>query len=173
MPVEFQDFSYQVKAKLTQASIKALKEAGFEVASHANSHVQLDGDAGAALRGSYKSVVDEALGRAQIGTSKEEGFWEEYGTGSHADTAKNGGKQGRQGWWIYNEGEPYEGEEESRHYATKAEANDMAAYIRSRYGSNPVVSNGRDPSYTLENAFIQTKPAVIAEFERLIKEGLA
>lgn len=79
MAVEFQDFSYQVKAKLTQAAINGLKEAGFEVASHANRHVQLDGDAGQALRGSYKSVVDEATGVCSVGTSREEGYWEEFG----------------------------------------------------------------------------------------------
>ena len=172
MAVQFQDFSYQVKAKLTQAAIQGLKEAGFEVAAHANRHVKLDGDAGQALRGSYKSVVDETAGVCYVGTDKEEGYWEEFGTGSHADTRKNGGKQGRQDWWVYNEGEPYDGPE-STHYATEADAQSAAAYIRGRYGSNAVASNGREPSYTLENAFIQTKPNVIAEFERLQREGLA
>lgn len=172
MAVQFQDFSYQVKAKLTSASINALREAGFEVASHANRHVKLDGDAGQALRGSYRSAVDEAAGHVEVGTSREEGYWEEFGTGSHADTAKNGGKPGRKDWWVYNEGEPYDGPE-STHYATEADAQSAALYIRGRYGSNAIASNGRDPSYTLENAFIQTKPAVIAEFERLIREGLA
>ena len=61
MAVEFQDFSYQVKAKLTAASINALREAGFEVAAHANRNVKLDGDAGQSLRGSYRSAVDEAM----------------------------------------------------------------------------------------------------------------
>ena len=172
MAVQFVDNSYQVKAKLTQAAINGLREAGFEVAAHANRNVQLDGDAGRALRGSYKSVVDESAGEATIGTTREEGFWEEYGTGSHADTRKNGGKQGRQDWWVYNEGEPYDGPE-STQYASEADAQSAAAYIRGRYGSNAIASNGRDPSYTLENAFIQTKPAVVAEFERLVREGLA
>ena len=93
-------------------------------------------------------------------------------TGSHADTSKNGGKQGRKDWWVYNEGEPYDGPE-STHYATEADAQSAAAYIHKAFGSNAIASNGRDPSYTLENAFTQTKPAVIAEFERLIREGLA
>lgn len=172
MAVQFQDFSYQVKAKLTAASINALREAGFEVAAHANRNVKLDGDAGQALRGSYRSDLDEAAGQVLVGTSREEGYWEEFGTGSHADTAKNGGKPGRSDWWVYNEGEPYDGPE-STHYANEAAAQSAAAYIHARYGSNAIASNGRDPAYTLENAFIQTKPAVIAEFERLIREGLA
>jgi len=172
MAVQFVNNSYQVKAKLTQAAIQGLKEAGFEVAAHANRHVKLDGDAGQKLRGSYKSVVDEAAGVCYVGTDKEEGYWEEYGTGSHADTLKNGGKPGRSDWWVYNEGEPYDGPE-STHYATEADAQSAAAYIRGRYGSNAIASNGRDPSYTLENAFIQTKPSVVANFERLQREGLA
>ena len=172
MPVQFQDFSYQVKAKLTAAAINGLREAGFEVAAHANRNVKLDGDAGQALRGSYRSEVDEAAGHVLVGTSREEGYWEEYGTGSHADTAKNGGKPGRSDWWVYNEGEPYDGPE-STHYPNQAAAQSAANYIHERYGSNAIASNGRDPSYTLENAFIQTKPAVIAKFERLVREGLA
>lgn len=172
MAVQLQDFSYQVKAKLTQAAINGLQEAGFEVAAHANRHVKLDGDAGRALRGSYKSVVDANAGKCYVGTDREEGFWEEFGTGSHADTAKNGGKPGRSDWWVYNEGEPYDGPE-SKHYATEADAQSAAAYIRGRYGSNAIASNGRDPAYTLEKAFIATKPAVVAEFERLVREGLA
>lgn len=172
MAVQFQDFSYQVKAKLTAATKQALREAGFEVASHANRNVKLDGEAGQALRGSYRHVVDEAAGEVKIGTGREEGYWEEYGTGSHADTGKNGGIPGRQDWWVYNAGEPYDGPE-STHYKTEADAQSAAEYIHMRYGSTAIASNGRDPSYTLENAFIQTKPAVIAEFERLIREGLA
>ena len=172
MAVQLIDNSIAVKARLTQAAINGLKEAGFEVAAHANRNVKLDGDAGQALRGSYKSTVDEATGVAYVGTTREEGYWEEYGTGSHADTRKNGGKQGRQDWWVYNEGDPYDGPE-STHYATEADAQSAAAYIRGRYGSNAIASNGRDPSYTLENAFIQTKPKVVAEFERLVREGLS
>ena len=172
MAVQYQDFSYQVKAKMTRAAINALNEAGFEVAAHANRHVQLDGDAGQALRGSYRHVVDEGAGKVQIGTDREEGYWEEFGTGSHADTSKNGGKQGRKDWWVYNEGEPYDGPE-STHYSTEGAAQAAANYIRNRYGSNAIASNGRPPAYTLENSFTQTKASVIAEFERLVREGLA
>lgn len=172
MAVQFQDFSYQVKARMTQAAIQGLNEAGFEVAAHANRHVKLDGDAGAALRGSYRHVVNEAAGEVKIGTNREEGYWEEYGTGSHADTAKNGGIPGRADWWVYNEGEPYDGPE-STHYPSQAAAQSAAAYIHERYGSTAIASNGRPPAYTLENAFTQTKAAIIANFERLQREGLA
>lgn len=172
MAVTLTNASYQIQARLTQAALQALEAAGAEVAAHANRNVKLDGEAGQALRGSYTYVMDAANGQVTVGTSREEGFWEEFGTGSHADTAKNGGKRGRSDWWVYNEGEPYNGPE-STHYATQADAQSAAAYIRSRYGSNAIASNGRDPAYTLENAFIQTRPAVEAEFQRLIRSELA
>lgn len=159
MAVQFQDFSYQVKAKMTQAAINALNEAGFEVAAHANRHVKLDGEAGQRLRGSYRHVVDAGAGEVKVGTSREEGYWEEFGTGSYAVHG-----DGRKDWWVYypdSDGpNPY-------HY-TEEQAKAIAA-------ANPALTatNGRPPAYTLENAFTQTKPAVIAEFERLIMEGLA
>lgn len=159
MAVQFQDFSYQVKAKLTQAAINGLTEAGFEVSAHANRNVKLDGAAGQRLRGSYKHVVNSGAGEVQIGTGLEEGYWEEFGTGSYAVHG-----DGRKDWWVHypdsNMDNPY-------HY-TEAQAKAIAA-------ANPALTatNGRPPAYTLENAFNQTKPAVIAEFERLVREGLA
>lgn len=170
MAVEFQDFSYQVKAKLTQAAINGLKEAGFEVASHANRHIQSKWEARDALRGSYRSVVDESAGVCTVGTDREEGYWEEYGTGSHADTAKNGGKPGRTDWWVFV---PYETPRAINEiHRTESQAKAEAAQRRAD-GEDAYASNGEEPHYTLENAFIQTKPAVIAEFERLVREGLA
>ena len=92
-------------------------------------------------------------------------------TGSHADTRKNGGKPGRSDWWVYNEGEPYDGPE-STHYATEADAQSAAAYIHARYGSNAIASNGRDPSYTLENAFTANRAKAEADLARLLKERM-
>lgn len=89
-------------------------------------------------------------------------------TGSHADTAKNGGIPGRPMWWVWAP----EWETGSRPRYTESEAKAYAAWNQER-GIDAHATNGRDPSYTLENAFIQTKPAVIAEFERLVREGLA
>lgn len=159
MAVELQDFSYQVKAKLTSAAIQGLTEAGFEVSAHANRNVKLDGAAGQRLRGSYRSVVDGGGGQVQIGTDKEEGYWEEFGTGSYAVHG-----DGRQGWWVH-----YEDSDLPNPYVyTESEAKAIAA-------ANPALTatNGRPPAFTLENAFTQTKSAIIAEFERLVREGLA
>ena len=163
MAVQFQDFSYKVKAKLTEASINALNEAGFEVAAHANRHVKLDGEAGQALRGSYRHVVDEGAGEVQIGTDREEGYWEEFGTGSYAVHG-----DGRKGWWVWAPG----WEPSTRPQYTEEQAKMIAANLQ-RVGVDAHASNGRPPAFTLENAFNQTKSAVIAEFERLVREGLA
>lgn len=171
MAVKFVDNSITVKAQLTQASIRALKEAGFEVAAHANRNIQSKWEARDALRGSYRSVVDEAAGVCHVGTDREEGYWEEYGTGSHADMAKNGGKPGRTDWWVFV---PYETPRALLHEIHRTEAQAKAeASSRRENGEDAYASDGEEPHYTLENAFIQTKPAVIAEFERLIREGLA
>lgn len=168
MAVRLTDNSIQVKARMTQAAMQALNEAGFEVAAHANRHVKLDGEAGQALRGSYRHVVDEGAGEVLVGTDREEGYWEEFGTGSYADTAKNGGKPGRPMWWVWAPG----WEPSTRPRYTEEQAKTIAADLQ-RVGVDAHASNGRPPAYTLENAFTQTKPAVIAEFERLVREGLA
>lgn len=71
---------------------------------------------------------------------------------------------GRQGWWVH-----YENSDEYNPYVyTEEEAKAIAA-------QNPALhaTNGRPPAYTLENAFTQTKASIIANFEQLVREGLA
>lgn len=169
MAVTLQDFSVQVTAKLNQLTINALSEGGFEIASHANSNVRLEDDAGQKLRGSYHSVVDSSAGKAAIGTSLEEGYWEEFGTGSHADTAKNGGIPGRPMWWVYVTNETPR--TDNPVYRTEDEAKATAASWQAE-GKDAHASDGRDPNYTLEKAFIAKKNAVIRNFERTLESGL-
>lgn len=171
MAVTLENFSTQVQARLTAAATRALHEAGAEVAAHANTHVQSQYEAGDALRGSYRSVVDEGAGQVTIGTAREEGYWEEFGTGSYADTTRNGGHAGRPMWWVFV---PYETPRALINpvYRTQEQAEAEAA-SRQADGENAIASNGQRPFYTLENAFTATRPAIIAHFERLIREGMA
>lgn len=169
MAVTVQDFSVQVKARLNQLTINALTESGFEVAAHANSNVQLEDDAGQKLRGSYRSEVDASVGKATVGTSLEEGFWEEFGTGSHADTAKNGGIPGRPMWWVYVTNETPR--TDNPVYRTEEEAKAVAASWRAE-GKDAHATNGREPNYTLEKAFIAKKGAIVRNFERTLESGL-
>lgn len=164
--VEFKDFSFQVKAALNDTTIAWLYETSEEIKSQAQRKCALDGDAGKQLKGSYDRIVDEGKGEAQIGSPLEQAFWEEYGTGEHA----KGPKPGRQGWWIYIKGQASGNGGQT--YRTKEEAESMAAYIREKYGKNAVVTNGRDPNYTLQKAFEATKNKAEARLKAQLKEDL-
>ena len=165
--VEFQDFSFEVKSELNETSLAWLLETGNEIASHAKRNCKMEDDAGKQLKGSYRSVVDEAKGEATVGTPLEAGYWEEFGTGEYADTSKNGGKPGREGWWIYIPGQESMGG--GMTYHDEMEAMMMAAHIQSKYGKKAYVTNGRRPNYTLEKAFGAVKNPAIARLEQLMK----
>lgn len=158
MAVELKDNSINVKAALNDTTIAWLYEWANEITSHAKRNCQMDDNG--QLRGSYANIVDEAKGKATIGSPLESAYWEEFGTGSYADTSKNGGKQGRQGWWVYSDEVKGDGGKQR----TEAQAKAIAA-------SDPKMhaTNGREPNYTLEKAFTVNKPKAIADLERKLK----
>ena len=90
--VEFKDFSIEVAAALDETTKAWLLETANEVTAQAQRNCVMEDDAGKRLKGSYANTVDEDEGKATVGTPLEEGYWEEFGTGSYADTTKNGGK---------------------------------------------------------------------------------
>ena len=161
MSVEFKDFSFEVKAEINEKTVEWLHTWSNEIASQAKRNCSTDESYSAQLHGSYANKVDEKAGEAHIGSPLEQAFWEEYGTGSYADTSKNGGRKGRQGWWVYKDGYTGKGGK----VLTERQAKGWAA-------SDPTVhaTNGRRPNYTLEKAFTKTKPKAIADMERLLKE---
>lgn len=149
--VEFKDFSLEVAAELNDTTIAALYEIASEITSQAQRTCVMDDDAGKRLKGSYANTVDESKGMATVGTPLEEGYWEEFGTGEHADTAKNGGKPGRQGWWVYVKGQGPSAKV-SAQYRDQEEAEAVAESMRAD-GLDAYATNGRDPNYTLERSF--------------------
>lgn len=155
MAVEFQDFSFEVKAELNDITRSWLRTWANEIASHAKDNTQMDGDQGVQLRKSYRADVDEGAGVAQIGTPLESGYWEEYGTGEYAVHG-----DGRKGWWVWKDGYQGSGGRE----LTEQEAKAMAA-------RDPTIhaTNGREPSYTLEKAFTVNKPKAIADLEQRLR----
>lgn len=168
---EFKDFSFKVKGQINSISLKWLEETGNEIAAQAQRNCKTDyEEGGKQLKGSYESKVFEATGEAHIGSPLEAAYWEEYGTGSYADTSKNGGKPGRPGWWVYTPDNPSTDGKKSNTYYDEMEAMMMAAYIKDTYNKKAYVSNGRRPNYTLENAFNATKEKAQAELERRLKE---
>ena len=169
MPVQFHNFSIDVKAALDDVSIAWLHEISQEIKSQAQRNCQMTSEDHGRLKGSYNNAVDEDKGEAYIGTPLESGYWEEFGTGEYADTAKNGGKQGRQGWWVYvkdgpagDGGESYDTEEEAKAVAESMRAAGLDAYH----------TNGRQPNYTLEKAFKRTENPARQRLEQMLKEGL-
>jgi len=112
--------------------------------------------------------VNEGAGEAQIGSPLEASYWEEFGTGEHAvDTSKS-----RKGWWVYTPGSPGPEGYQSKVYASEAEAESAAAYIRKTYHKEAVATNGRDPQYTLEKAFKNVTPKAKADLESKLKGGM-
>ena len=169
--VIFQDFSFEVKAELNQTSIGWLYTWANEIASHAKRHCKTDYEEGMKqLKGSYEAKVDEAKGEARIGTALEAGYWEEFGTGEYADTSKNGGKPGREGWWVYTPDSPGPPGYKSHTYHDEMEAMMMAAWIQEKHNKKAYVSNGQRPNYTLENAFNANKEKSKADLEEKLKE---
>lgn len=168
--VEFKDFSINVMAALDETTKKWLLETANEITAKAQRNCAMDDDAGKQLKGSYANVVDDDKGVATIGTPLEAGYWEEFGTGSFADTTKNGGKPGRQGWWVYVKDEPPRSKV-SHEYRTQDEAEAIAASMRAE-GLDAYASNGRKPNYTLEKSFESVKNPSIARLKRELKERM-
>lgn len=160
--VEFQDFSLEVKAALDSETIAWLHTWSAEIEAQAARNCAMDGELGRQLKGSYASKVNESKGEAQVGTPMEAGYWEEFGTGEYA--AKG---NGRKGWWIYIPGQT--SGKGGMSYATREEAEQMAAYIRQVHKKTAIVTNGRRPAHTLENAFATVAPKAQADLEDKLK----
>lgn len=167
MATEFRDFSIEVKAALDDITRAWLHEAANEVAAHAQRNCKMDGDIGRQLRGSYETDVDEGKGEASIGSPMEAVYWEEFGTGSHAvDKSK-----GRKGWWVYVKDGDSRKSTGGKTYASQAEAQEAADFLRSR-GLDAYATNGRDPQYTLQNAFTKTEPKAVRRLETMLERGI-
>lgn len=166
MPTQFNDYSINVKAALNDISKQWLHEASFEVQAHAQRNCKMDDEEGRRLRQSYKNVVDEDKGEAIVGSARESVYWEEFGTGSHAAHG-----DGRKGWWVYVK----DGESRSKTsavYNSREEAEEAAEFLRKVKHLDAYATNGRAPSYTLENAFKQTKSKAQNRLAQLLGEGM-
>jgi hypothetical protein len=169
MPVQFQNFSVQVTKEMEAICAKWLEEAANEIQSHAQRNCQMTSEDKGRLKGSYSHFVDDGKLEAYVGTPLESGYWEEFGTGEYADTAKNGGKPGRDGWWVYVKDGPTGDGGES--YNTEDEARAVAESMR-RDGLDAYHTNGRQPNYTLEKAFKRAENPARQRLEQMLKEGL-
>ncbi len=165
MATRLEDYSINVKTVLNDITKQWLHEASFEVQAHAQRNCKMDDEEGRRLRQSYKNVVDEDKGEAIVGSPRESVYWEEFGTGSHA---AHGG--GREGWWVYVKN----GESRSKTSATYSSREEAEAVAQSMQAENidAYATNGREPSYTLENAFKQNKAKAERRLAQLLGEGM-
>lgn len=163
--VEFHDYSMEVKAAINDVTIAWLYTWANEIASQAARNCSMTSEDKGQLKGSYRADVNEGKGEAKIGSPLESAYWEEWGTGEYAAHG-----DGRKGWWIYIPGQKNMGGGMS--YGTKDEAESMAAYIRRKYKKNAVVTNGRQPHYTLEHAFQSVEPKAKSDLESKLKDGV-
>lgn len=168
----YRDFSVTVKAALNDISIGWLDETAGEIVTHAvrNCKMATDGEReGRELRESYRYTMDEGKGEARIGSPRESAFWEEFGTGSYADQSANGGKQGRQGWWVYVKNGDKHSPNGGQTYQTQQEAEEIAQFMRDD-GLDAYATNGREPNYTLQKGFKRIMPRAEEELAERLKE---
>ena len=95
MSVEFQDFSIQVKGKISDRVNAALEECAGELESQTKRNSRV---ATGRTKNSFRHVVDDETHTAYIGSDLENAIREEFGTGEHA---LNG--DGRKGGWRYKD----------------------------------------------------------------------
>lgn len=162
MAVEFIDFSIKVTEAMEEALIAGLYEAAGEIEARTirnsrQGHTYGDIQA----RELWDHNVDEGDMSASIGSPHEAGYWEEFGTGEHA---LNG--DGRKGWWVYVEGQ--ESGKGGKTYATKEEADQTVAYLRSQ-GLEAYSTDGIDPNRPLHRAFQSGRSVVERIFEAKLK----
>lgn len=168
MPVQFTNYSVQVTEEMENICIAWLHETAQEYTSQVKRNCQMTSEDHGRLKGSYSNIVDEDKMEAYIGTPLESGYWEEFGTGEYADTAKNGGKQGRQGWWVYvKDGPAGDGGET---YATEEEAKAVAESMRAA-GLDAYHTNGRRPNYTIEKAGKRIENPARQNLQEMLKGG--
>jgi hypothetical protein len=166
MAVEFKDFSAKIKDIVNDACTEWLYECSHEIASQAQRNTTPGTDYYSELRDSYRPEVNEGQAEAKIGSPLEQAYWEEWGTGEHAVADPH-----RTGWWVYVKGQestPGGG----KHYKTKADAERAASFLRRLKKLDAYATNGRDPNYTLENAFKVTAPKQEPKLQQKLNERL-
>lgn len=160
--VEFLDFSFKVKDAMEEAVIAGLYEAAGELEAKAKRNSRQGHRYGDILATAlWKYRVDEDKKEAVIGSPHEAGYWEEFGTGEYALHG-----DGRQGWWVYVEGQ--DSGTGGRTYSTKEEAEAIAASMRAD-GLPAHATNGIEPNRPLHRAFQAGESIVQAIIESKLK----
>ena len=161
--VEFYDFRIQCKEALDDAAIKYLYEAAGELQGQTirNSRPFKKGKKEHDVRGNWKYKVDEDDKEAVVGNPLEASYWEELGTGEYALN-----KDGREGWWVYVEGQDSKGG--GKTYSSKEEAEETVAYLREK-GLDAHATKGTKANRPLFRAYTSSKSVLIRMAEQVFK----
>lgn len=161
--VEYHDFSVKVTDAVEEALIAGLYEAAVELEARTKRNSRQGHKYGDILATAlWKYQVDEDAKEAQVGSQYEAGYWEEFGTGTHALY-----KNGRKGWWVYVEGQ--DSGDGGKSYATKEEAEEAAEFLRKVKKLDAYATNGISPQRPLHKAFSSARPVIQAIFEDKLK----
>lgn len=161
--VEFKDNSVKVSEAVTDALIAGLYEVAGELEAQTVRNSRQGHQYGdIQARELWKHQVDEGEMMAMVGSPYEAGYWEEFGTGEHA---LNG--DGRQGWWVYIEGQ--ESGNGGKSYPTQEEAEKAANFLRKVAKLDAYATNGIDPNRPLHRAFQSLKPNIIKVLKNKMK----
>ena len=160
MPVEFHDYSVEVKGELENAATKWLFEAADELTAQTQRRTSQNFKE-FRVKESWNRAVDIPQMEAVIGSNTEAAFWEELGTGEYAIN-----HDGRRGWWVFCE-------EHSNHPSrqkvkTQEEAEETAEYLRAK-GLKAHATNGTEANRPLFKAFEATKAKIIRRAEEIFK----
>lgn len=93
--IRFEDNRIEVMAKLDDAAMAYLYEAGGELEAQVKRNTRVDTGQ---LKNSWTYKVDESKGECQVGNPLENALWEEFGTGEYALEGN-----GRKGGWYYRD----------------------------------------------------------------------
>ena len=95
MPVEFHDYSVEVKKALQERAIEYLETAGLVMQRQAANNTRVGFGQTA---GKWDYIVDEGELECTVGNPLENAIWEELGTGEFAYYGN-----GRRGGWYYRD----------------------------------------------------------------------
>ena len=161
MPIQFNNYSMQVMAKIEQASIAFLHEAAHEVTSQVKRNTAVGKVAGGDTKNSWKNNVDNSALKAVIGSPLENAIWEELGTGEYA--ANGNGRQG--GWYVLignGTGQMPQQVVDAYGFPVKyGKDGKRFAYV-----------TGKKPKRPLEKAYTKLKPKLIRRAGQILKEKL-
>jgi multimeric flavodoxin WrbA len=161
MPVEFHDYSVQVREAMDDAVVSFLHEAASELKSQAQRKTKVGKVSGGKTKGAWDYVVDEADLKATVGNTEENAIWEELGTGEYALEGK--GRKG--GWYILI------GEGEGMISQRVVDAYGMTVK-HGKDGKKYAYTTGKKPKRMLHNAFVENKAKIIRRAETILKGRL-